>query len=171
MSESINLLLCVLHSKIQEVSVGRRGKKYPQQRKHIKISHTLSLCFCKGIESIHKARRKHKKAIQSDILILSLCSSQMRQGRCPQDGGVNLYSQKFYEILSTPLLRNYCIFGVSLIFLMQLPVIPRDTAGEKVRMFCLVAQKTRRIVTSNAFNPLPLLIADEIGGVPAGRGG
>ncbi|WP_346979126.1 hypothetical protein, partial [Barnesiella intestinihominis] len=49
------------------------------------------------------------------------------------DGGVNLYSQKFYEILSTPLLRNYRIFGVSPIFLTQLPVILRDTAGEKNR--------------------------------------
>ena len=49
--------------------------------------------------------------------------------------------------------------------------MPRDTAGEKVGMFCLVAWETRRIVTSDAFNPLPLLIVDEIGGVPAGRGG
>ena len=35
----------------------------------------------------------------------------------------------------TPLLRNYCFFGVSPIFLTQYPVMLRDTAGEKVRMF------------------------------------
>ena len=29
------------------------------------------------------------------------------------DGGVNSYSQKVYEIFSTPLLRDYCIFGLS----------------------------------------------------------
>ena len=31
----------------------------------------------------------------------------------------------------TPLLRNYCFFGVSPIFLTQYPVMLRDTAGEK----------------------------------------
>ena len=35
----------------------------------------------------------------------------------------------------TLLLRNYCFFGVSPIFLTQYPVMLRDTAGEKVRMF------------------------------------
>ena len=35
----------------------------------------------------------------------------------------------------TPLLRNGCFFSVSPIFLTQHPVMLRDTAGEKVRMF------------------------------------
>ena len=35
----------------------------------------------------------------------------------------------------TPLLRNYCFFGVSPIFLTQYPVMLRDTAGEKVDTF------------------------------------
>ena len=45
------------------------------------------------------------------------------------DGGVNPYSKKIYEIFSTPLLRNYCFFGLSPIFL-------RNT-GEKVAVFYL----------------------------------
>ena len=47
------------------------------------------------------------------------------------DGGVNSYSQKVYEIFSTLLLRDYCIFGLSPISLPQLLVMLRDTTGEK----------------------------------------
>ena len=35
----------------------------------------------------------------------------------------------------TPLLRNYCFFGVSPIFLTQYPVMLRDTAGEEDNSF------------------------------------
>ena len=47
------------------------------------------------------------------------------------DGGVNSYSQKVYEIFSTLLLRDYCIFGLSPISLPQLLVMLRDTTGKK----------------------------------------
>ena len=61
-----------------------------------------------------------------------LCFAQQNIGEVARsDGGVNPYSKKTYEIFSTPLLRNYRFFGVSPIPLMQLPVMLRDTVGEK----------------------------------------
>jgi hypothetical protein len=59
--------------------------------------------------------------------------------------------------LLTPLLRNCCFFGVFPILLAQ--------HGEKFKIY-LYAEMRNTI-----FDLLPLLIADEIGGVPIGRGG
>ena len=66
---------------------------------------------------------------------------------------------------STPLLRNGSFFGVSPI------ATPRNVTGYG-RGGGEYPIKLRRdkTVQNDTFNPLPLLIADEIGGVPARRG-
>ena len=142
--ESITLLLCVLHRKIQGRCHGSDGGVNLYSQKFYEILSTPLLRNYRifGVFPIlltqlpviprDTAGEKNKHDIQESITLLLCVLHRKIQGRCHgSDGGVNLYSQKFYEILSTPLLRNYRIFGVFPILLTQLPVIPRDTAGEK----------------------------------------
>ena len=49
------------------------------------------------------------------------------------------------------------------------PVRLRDTAGRRENTH--KASERIKAVQEDTFNTLPLLIVDEIGGVPAGRGG
>ena len=64
------------------------------------------------------------------------------------------YCQKSYEIYPTPLLKNYCFFDVSPILLPQLPVILRDTAGEKEKCNLSHSLKFRSIPTDFLLNPI-----------------
>ena len=93
----------------------------------------LCLPYCSATPAILRdtAGVKNKHNTQESINLLLCVLHSKIKGRCPQDGGVNFYSQKSYEIFPTPLLRNDCFFGVSPILLMQHPVMLRDTAGEK----------------------------------------
>ena len=51
---------------------------------------------------------------QKGIKLPPLCFAAQNIGEVSRsDGGVNSYSQKVYEIFSTPLLRDCCFFGVS----------------------------------------------------------
>ncbi len=62
------------------------------------------------------------------------------------------YCQKSYEIYPTPLLRNYCFFGLFSISLPQLPAILRGAAGEKEKCDLSYSLKFRSIPTDFLLN-------------------
>ena len=75
-----------------------------------------------------------------------------------------IYSAVFYPLSLATI--------VSSVFPLCCSAIPRNATGHG-RGGGEYPTKLRRdkTVQSDTFNPLPLLIADEIGGVPEGRGG
>ena len=63
----------------------------------------------------------------------------------------------------TPLLRNYRFFGVSY----MANIVPRNATGHgRGGGEYPIKLRRNKTVQSDTFNPLPLLIADEIGRVP-----
>ena len=100
-----------------------------------------------------------KKNIRRDILVLLPCRSltgcfRRKIGEVSAGRRGYSYCQKSYEIYLTPLLRDYCFFGLFSISLPQLPAILRDTAGEKEKCDLSHSLKFRSIPTDFLLNPI-----------------
>ena len=85
-----------------------------------------------------------------------------------------------YGLLYSKLIRRTLLFPLSVfsnpsVTMCHLPLYgfatPCKVTGVRQGRRILIKLRRGKTVQSETFNPLPLLIADEIGGVPAGRGG
>ena len=91
------LIPCVLQRKIQRRwHVVTEGLKNIRNRENVS-RYQPSPTMCR--KEIQEKSSQNKKAVQSDAFTLSLCSSQMRQGECPQGEGVKKQGRRVKSIL------------------------------------------------------------------------
>ena len=90
------LLPCVLQRKIQRRwHVVTEGLKNIRNRENVS-RYQPSPTMCR--KEIQEKSSQNKKAVQSDAFTLSLCSSQMRQGECPQGEGVESSIKRQFSV-------------------------------------------------------------------------